>query len=104
MMAKANKPFRFKQFEIRQKQSSMKVGTDAVLLGAWAAVEGRHNALDIGTGTGIISMMMAQRNPRLNVRGIDIHKESVREALHNFSRSPFCCRFGGGGVGCVPFF
>lgn len=88
-MARVNKPFRFKQFEIRQEQSSMKVGTDAVLLGAWTAVDGHDKALDIGTGTGIISMMLAQRNENLKVRAIDIHQASVREALYNFSRSPF---------------
>ena len=67
----------------------MKVGTDAVLLGAWVQLRDSRFALDIGTGTGLIAMMIAQRNKDLKVRAIDIHEPSVCEALYNFSRSPF---------------
>ena len=58
----SKKPFKFKQFTIEQDQCAMKIGTDGVLLGAWANLE--HNpfsVLDIGAGTGVISLMLAQR-------------------------------------------
>ena len=59
--------FRFKQFEIEQDRCAMKVGTDGVLLGAWA--QGGRRILDIGSGTGLISLMMAQRFPEAEVVG-----------------------------------
>ena len=55
--------FRFKQFTVRQDRTAMKVGTDGVLLGAWAEVEEAQNILDIGTGTGLIALMAAQKAP-----------------------------------------
>ncbi|MGM0498484.1 MAG: tRNA (adenosine(37)-N6)-methyltransferase TrmM, partial [Bacteroidota bacterium] len=57
-----NKYFQFKEFTICQDQCGMKVGTDGVLLGAWASPAGKENILDIGTGTGLIAIMMAQRS------------------------------------------
>ena len=81
--------FRFKEFEVLHAQSSMKVGTDAVLLGAWTEAEDSRVALDIGTGSGIIALMLAQRFSKLNVTGIDIHDKSVVEAGTNFSNSPW---------------
>lgn len=68
----------------------MKVGTDGVLLGAWA--EGGRKILDVGTGTGLVALMMAQRFTDADVTGIEICDEAVDEALHNVSRSPFCNR------------
>ena len=56
------KPFSFKQFNINQSEKVFRIGTDAVLLGALAGVFGKQNILEIGTGTGIISLMLAQRN------------------------------------------
>ena len=69
----------------------MKVGTDGVLLGAWGCVEG-HRILDIGTGTGIIALMAAQRNPDATVLGIDIEESAIRQAQENISDSPFSGR------------
>ena len=62
--------FRFKQFSVKQDRCAMKVGTDGVLLGCWA--EGGENILDIGTGTGLIAMMMAQRFPNAHVDALEI--------------------------------
>jgi tRNA1Val (adenine37-N6)-methyltransferase len=70
----------------------MKVGTDAVLLGAWASNGRAKNILDIGTGSGLLALMMAQRNPDAGILGIDIHKASVAEANENFSISPWAER------------
>lgn len=65
----------------------MRVGTDAVLLGAWAQVEGNETILEIGTGCGIIALMMAQKSQFSNITAIDIHAESVAEAKFNFKNS-----------------
>lgn len=98
--------FRFKQFEIEQDRCAMKVGTDGVLLGAWA--QGGRRILDIGSGTGLISLMMAQRFPEAEVVGIDMDADACGQARENVMASPFrdrveieCCRlqdFGGVGV------
>jgi tRNA1Val (adenine37-N6)-methyltransferase len=89
--------FKFKQFEIHQDRCAMKVGTDGVLLGAWAP--GGKRILDVGSGTGLISLMMAQRFPEAQVRGIDMDGEACEEAAENVAASPFadrveieCCR------------
>ena len=81
--------FRFKQFVVRQDLSPMKVGTDGVLLGAWATVRASdRRMLDIGTGTGLIALMLAQRAPQARIAGIDI--EEVAEARANADASPWC--------------
>ena len=82
--------FRFKQFEIQQDRCAMKVGTDGVLLGAWA--EGGSRILDIGAGTGLISLMMAQRFPEAQVVGIDIDADACQQARENVDASPFADR------------
>ena len=79
--------FKFKQFEIHQDRCAMKVGTDGVLLGAWAP--GGKRILDIGSGTGLISLMMAQRFPEAQVLGIDMDGEACEEAAENVAASPF---------------
>lgn len=92
-----NPSFSFKQFTIRHDRCAMKVGTDGVLLGAWASVqtktEGRENdclrVLDIGTGTGLIALMLAQRFPLAEIEGIDIDDEAVLQAKENVENSPF---------------
>ncbi|MFN8699803.1 MAG: tRNA1(Val) (adenine(37)-N6)-methyltransferase [Flavobacteriales bacterium] len=84
-----SKPFQFKQFAVAQSRSSMKVGTDAVLLGCWAEVKAAHRLLDVGTGNGVIALICAQRNPSVSIRGIDIDKGSVHDAEFNFSNSPW---------------
>ena len=82
--------FRFKQFKIEQDDCAMKVGTDGVLLGAWAY--GGSRILDVGTGTGIIALIMAQRYPQSNVMAIDIDEGAVRQATANVLASPFACQ------------
>jgi len=80
--------FYFKKFEVRHKQSSMRVGTDAVLLGAWADVHNSKHLLDIGTGCGVIALMLAQRtNDDVLIDAIDIDAASCEEAGLNFQSS-----------------
>ena len=87
----SNAYFRFKQFCIRHERCAMKVGTDGVLLGAWGRVDGRR-ILDIGTGTGLIALMAAQRNLEAQVLGIDIEEAAVMQARENIAESPFANR------------
>ena len=82
--------FRFKQFGISQDKCAMKVGTDGVLLGAWAP--GGKKILDVGTGTGLISLMMAQRFLKAQVVGIDIDADACHQAKENVFSSPFADR------------
>lgn len=91
--------FAFKQFVIRQDRCAMKVGTDGVLLGAWAAnglslpfSRPSCSILDIGTGTGLIALMMAQRFPSASVDAIDIDSGAVAQARENVAASPFSAR------------
>ena len=79
--------FQFKQFTIYQDLCAMKVGTDGVLLGAWA--NGGKRVLDAGTGTGIIALMMAQRYPNAVVTAIDVDEGAVKQAQQNVAQSPF---------------
>ena len=89
----ANDYFQFQQFTVRQSRCGMKVGTDGTLLGAWAqAPAGQCRILDIGTGTGLIALMMAQRFPEANVVGIDIDADAVSQARENVMESPFSKR------------
>lgn len=67
----------------------MKVGVDAVILGAWVNVGGKHMVMDVGCGCGVISLMIAQRNPQAVIHAIDIDEESVEEAKENFTNSPW---------------
>jgi len=87
----SNDVFRFKQFCIHHDRCAMKVGTDGVLLGAWGCVEGKR-ILDIGTGTGLIALMAAQRNPEAEVLGIDIDEAAILQARENVAESPFSNR------------
>ncbi len=84
--------FQFKKFSIVQKQSAMKVNTDGVLLGAWANINGATQILDVGTGTGVIALMMAQRNFKCMVTGVEIDSNSYVEASENCSSSPYSKR------------
>lgn len=83
--------FDFQQFRICHDRCSMKVGTDGVLLGAWAEVERAQRILDIGTGSGLIALMAAQRS-QAYVVGIDIHVSSVEQARENVENSPYASR------------
>ena len=86
----SNDYFQFRQFVVHQQRCAMKVGTDGTLLGAWAAApSGQCRILDIGTGTGLIALMMAQRYPEAEVTGIDIDEDAVAQAVENVSLSPF---------------
>lgn len=80
--------FRFKHFNCHHGNSSMKIGVDAVLLGAWADTAGKR-ILDVGTGCGVIALMCAQRNPEAQIFAIDIDNDSIIEANANFDLSPW---------------
>ena len=88
----ANSYFQFKQFRIEQSLCAMKVGTDGVLLGAWASVDGADSCLDIGTGTGLLALMVTQRNPKLSVVAIDLDSDAVLQAKENVYASPWLDR------------
>ena len=84
--------FRFKQFAVEQDDVAMKVGTDGVLLGAWADCDSAKNILDIGTGTGVIALQMAQRNPEAQVQAVEIDDAAAKRARANFDNSPWAER------------
>ena len=84
--------FRFKQFAVEQDDVAMKVGTDGVLLGAWAVCDGAKRILDIGTGTGVISLMLAQRNSEAEVHAVEIDETATQRARSNFDLSPWAER------------
>ena len=79
--------FKFKEFSVIQEKSAMKVGTDGVLLGSWASCVGYNSILDIGCGTGLIALMLAQRNLDSNVTGIEIDRIAGQEAQLNIINS-----------------
>ena len=81
--------FRFKQFAVEQDDVAMKVGTDGVLLGAWANCEGAKRILDIGTGTGVIALMLAQRNSEAEIHAVEIDETASHRARSNFDMSPW---------------
>jgi tRNA1Val (adenine37-N6)-methyltransferase len=84
----SNTHFTFKQFSIHQDQTAMKVTTDACILGAYTDVEGAKKILDIGTGTGLLSLMIAQRS-NANIDGIEIDKNAYNQAVTNINDSVF---------------
>ncbi len=103
----SNDYFIFKRFKVRQSRCAMKVGTDGTLLGAWARVvstretslspgcsllDRSSSVLDIGTGTGLIALMLAQRFPDAHLLGIDIDADACCQARENVSLSPFATR------------
>jgi tRNA1Val (adenine37-N6)-methyltransferase len=89
-MAKVHGIFRFKHFAIDHADSAMKVGTDGVLLGAWARVDGCHSILDIGTGTGLIALMLAQRTSNsVKIDAVEIDRAEVLIARKNMQSSPW---------------
>jgi len=84
------KPFKFKEFSIEQDQCAMKIGTDGVLLGSWVKPKIEpFNILDIGTGTGIISLMLAQRFPETQIEALEIDEAAFEQAVSNFENSPW---------------
>lgn len=85
--------FRFKQFSVEQSDVAMKVGTDGVLLGAWVAFRGgERRVLDIGTGTGVIALMAAQRSEAEYIAGVDVDEASAARAAANFEASQWSDR------------
>ncbi len=82
----SNTWFQFKQFRIEQPRSALKVGTDGVLLGAWCGVTGAKRILDVGTGTGVISLMLAQRSDA-KITAVEINEDACQDARHNFQNS-----------------
>ncbi len=84
--------FRFRDFSIRQSQAALKVGTDAMLLGALIDASYKSDALDIGTGTGVLALMVAQQNPELIVSAIEVEEQAQIDAGFNFASSPYSKR------------
>ena len=85
--------FKFKQFSINQDKTAMKVGTDGVLLGAWTPTN--HNPfsiLDIGTGTGLIALMLAQRTAAEQIDALEIDEDAYEQAVDNFENAPWSDR------------
>ena len=82
--------FTFKQFAIEQDRCAMKIGTDGVLLGAWAPIDNHpFSILDIGTGTGIIALMLAQRSAAQQIDALEIDEAAYEQATDNFENSPW---------------
>lgn len=85
--------FNFKKFSVRQDRCAMKIGTDGVLLGAWATIEHRpNNILDIGAGTGVIALMLAQRSNAEVIDAIEIDDNAFEQCVENFEASPWADR------------
>ncbi len=85
--------FQFKQFSVNQDKSAMKVGTDGVLLGAWTPVpQNCYSVLDIGTGTGLIALMLAQRTNADQIDGIELDESAYEQTVENFENSPWSDR------------
>lgn len=83
----STKPFKFKQFEVYQDRCAMKIGTDGVLLGAWTDLLDSASILDVGTGTGVIALMMAQRSSAQTIDALEIDENAYEQAVENFERS-----------------
>lgn len=87
-----SREFTFKHFCIRQEKAAFKVGTDSVVLGAWAGLDDARRILDIGTGTGLLALMAAQRNPLAQILALEKDAASAEDAAGNFSASPWADR------------
>ena len=88
-----SKPFKFKEFTINQDRCAMKIGTDGVLLGAWTSIDNRpFSVLDIGAGTGVLSLMIAQRSSAENIEAIEIDADAYEQCAENFENSPWSDR------------
>ncbi|MBJ7880107.1 tRNA1(Val) (adenine(37)-N6)-methyltransferase [Gelidibacter salicanalis] len=87
------KPFQFKQFTVYQNRCAMKIGTDSVLLGAWASLDANpYSILDIGAGTGVLALMMAQRSAAELIDAIEIDDAAYVQCVDNFEQSPWADR------------
>lgn len=88
-----NKPFKFKEFTVNQDRCAMKIGTDAVLLGAWTSIECNPlSVLDIGAGTGILALMLAQRSSAEVIDALEIDDEAFEQCVDNFEQSVWADR------------
>ena len=81
--------FRFKYFDVKQDKNPLKVGTDSMLLGAFIDASGKQYALDLGAGTGVLSLMIAQKNPSITIDAIELDKFGAEECEENFKNSPW---------------
>ncbi len=82
--------FQFKQFKVNQDRCAMKIGADSVLLGAWCPIDNNpFSVLDIGAGTGILSLMLAQRSNALQIDAIEIDENAYEQCVENFESSPW---------------
>lgn len=95
--------FRFKQFVVDQSGCAMKINTDGVLLGAMVEADSPKRVLDVGTGTGVISLMLAQRFPSAIIDAIEIDASAANTARRNFANSPFEDRLSGYAVSLADF-
>ncbi len=85
-----SKPFQFKQFTVNQDKCAMKIGTDGVLLGSWTSVDyNPFSVLDIGAGTGVLSLMLAQRSNAQLIEAIEIDADTYEQCADNFENSPW---------------
>lgn len=83
-----SKPFKFKEFTIEQDKTAMKVGTDGVLLGAWCSVDFYPDAiLDIGAGTGVVALMLAQRCDAMTIDAVEVDDDAYEQTVENFEKS-----------------
>jgi tRNA1Val (adenine37-N6)-methyltransferase len=96
--------FRFKQFSVDQTGCAMKINTDGVLLGAMANADNPLKILDIGTGTGVIALMLAQRFPNAQIDAVEIDEIAAKTASENFKNSPFADRLRVHPMGFEAFF
>ncbi|TXE14204.1 tRNA1(Val) (adenine(37)-N6)-methyltransferase [Algoriphagus aquimarinus] len=88
----ANSWFQFQQFRVNQDRCAMKISTDAVMLGTLAASISTGEILDVGTGTGVIALMLAQRFPEAKVQAVEIDSDAAFQALENFRSNTFSDR------------
>ena len=88
-----SKPFQFKEFNVNQDRCDMKIGTDGVLLGAWTSIETNpFSVLDIGAGTGVLALMIAQRSQAQTIEAIEIDDNAFEQCSSNFENSPWADR------------
>ncbi|REH54488.1 tRNA1Val (adenine37-N6)-methyltransferase [Tenacibaculum gallaicum] len=82
------KPFQFKEFTVHQDKTAMKIGTDSVLLGAWCDLGGYPDTiLDVGSGTGVISLMLAQRSDAMTIDAVEVDESAYEQTVENFEQS-----------------
>jgi tRNA1Val (adenine37-N6)-methyltransferase len=83
-----SKPFKFKEFTVEQDKVAMKIGTDGVLLGAWCTVDKYPDTvLDIGAGSGVVALMIAQRSDAMTIDAVEVDENAYEQAVENFERS-----------------